>query len=140
MGQISESLKLALEDCLSAEKENPRSFDLGKEEVFFVLSGVLDVFAVEKQALDGHLAGRKHQLFRVETGEALWSTSDMGTPFITFAATAGPGTRTARCKRETLDRLFENQKDELTTLFDRWVHHLLPLLESALPPSLPVPG
>jgi len=139
MGHISESLKRTLENCLSAEKENLRSFELGTEEVFFVLSGVLDIFAVEKRALDGHLPGRKHQLFRVETGEAVWSTSDMGTPFITFVATAGPGTRIARCKKETLDRLFESRKDELTTLFDQWVHHLLPLLDSALPPSLPVP-
>lgn len=140
MGQISESLKLALEHCPSAKKEHPGSFELGEEEVHFVLSGALDIFAVEKEAPDGHLGGRKHHLFRVGTGEAVWSTPDMGTPFITFTATAGPGTRTARCKGETLDRLFETWKDELTTLSGQWADHLLSLHDVAFPPPFPVPA
>ena len=52
MGKISESLKLTLEHCPSAKKEHPGSFELGEEEVHFVLSGALDIFAVEKEAPD----------------------------------------------------------------------------------------
>ena len=136
MGQISESLKLALEKCPSAKKEHPGSFELGKEEVFFVLSGALDVFAVERETRDGHPGGRKHHLFRVEAGEAVWSTPAMVTPFITFAATAGPGTTTVRCARETLNRLFESREDELAGLSGPWIDHLLSIPDAAFPPPL----
>jgi NHLM bacteriocin system ABC transporter ATP-binding protein len=139
MGQMSESLKEALENCPSAKKEHPGSFELGEEEAFFVLSGALDIFAVEKEAQDRHSGGRKHQLFRVGAGEAVWSTSSMGTPFIALMATAAPGTRTARCKKETLDRLFEGRNNELTTLSGQWLHHLLSAFDPSLPPSLPPP-
>ncbi len=137
---MSGLLKQTLEKFPPALEAGARSLDLGEEEVFFVLSGALDIFAVERESGDGRPGGRRHRLFRVEAGEVVWSTSGMRTPFLAFAATACPGTKTARCGREAVDRLFEDHGNELNTLLGRWVDRLRSLVDPAFPPSLTPPA
>ncbi|MBC7250023.1 MAG: NHLP bacteriocin export ABC transporter permease/ATPase subunit [Anaerolineae bacterium] len=113
---------------LHTDRRRPILLD-DRRMVWIVCVGWVDVFAASARG-----EGRRHHLFRVEAGQALFGM-DCDDCEVVLLAVGGPDTQLVQVSRSRLQALGRQSAEEVVALIDRWVSQLSTAVARQLPPK-----